>query len=155
MKIIESILIKVIHEILPDIETKEITDLLRRYHEELKNGTIHPEYTVIDDIILNDLLPSNRQIININSKQRLTEIIMKNIPNLTTNQTYSMELIDNVIHIKIFNTTIISQIDYISKALSLHDHYKCSIGNLYYRVWNSISLLKKYCKVEYDEVIEQ
>jgi hypothetical protein len=144
MKINETILLKVMFYKCPETSETQVAKLMTRYHKDVMTGVLVPKHIMIYDCVLNDRLISNREITNIKSKQRLTEIILDGIPPIAEDQSYSIEIIDDEIHIRIYKNETIDMIQYIAEQLGISEHqYEC-IYKEYNNLIQAIELIKKY-----------
>lgn len=144
MKINETILLKVMSYKCPEVSKTQVGKLIDKYHKDVMTGVLVPKHVMIYDCFLNDKLTSNREIMNIKSKQRLTEIILDGIPPIAEDQSYSIEIIDDEIHIRIYKNEIINMIQYIAEQLGISEHqYEC-IYSEYNKLIQAIELIKRY-----------
>lgn len=150
-QMVESIIKKLVHDIFPDLSEESIGKCIDEYHKEIEHGNINPTFREVVDITLNDAL-NNRQITRIESKKRLIDILTKEIPEITENQTYTAEVIDSKIHVKIISRDMPSVLDFISTKFKMHHVQRARVHVAYDELMKMIAQVSKYCDVKYKSI---
>lgn len=144
MKINEMIFRKVMFYRCPEISETLLNKLITKYHRDINSGVLKPKQIMVYDCVLQDKIMHNHEVSNVKSKQRLTEIILRGIPPISDDQSYSIEIVDDEIHIRIYKNEFINLIQYVVEQLDLPEHHCDVICEEYKLLVQAIEYIKKY-----------